>query len=99
MSKHWLPPSAILLGPQAAVLIALTPIHLLYRLLLSTVMKLHTPCYGIPNECALAESFYVYECFACVYICALHECVVPTEVRKGCVSDSLELGLCVLVNH
>lgn len=42
--------------------------------------------------------FYAYECFACIYVCTLHMCLVPAEARKG-VLDSLELELQLVVTH
>ena len=35
--------------------------------------------------------FYVYECFACRYVCVPRACLVPAEVKKR-VSDSLKLN-------
>lgn len=39
--------------------------------------------------------FYVYEGFACVYGCALHECLVPEEARRGRQILGLELLMVV----
>lgn len=38
--------------------------------------------------------FPVYECFVRMYICELHVCIMPTEVRRGCWSWSY--GSCEL---
>lgn len=33
---------------------------------------------------------YMYECFACTYVCAVHECLVPAEDRRNVVSLETE---------
>lgn len=27
--------------------------------------------------------FYTYDCFVCVYVCALYACLAPSEVRES----------------
>ena len=36
-------------------------------------------------------SFYVYEYSACMYVCALHVCLVPAEARRGIGSPWTEI--------
>ena len=31
----------------------------------------------------LERLFYVYKCFACMYVCVSHACLVPAEVKRG----------------
>lgn len=42
-----------------------------------------------PSVLELFNSFKIficntYKCFACMYICVPHVCLVPKEVRRGC---------------
>jgi hypothetical protein len=47
----------------------------------------------------LVYIFNVYECSACMYICAPHACLVPTEVKRGPQIGSLELELQMVAHH
>lgn len=38
---------------------------------------------SLKNRVTVRFRFYVYGCFASVYVCAPRGCLVPTEVRRG----------------
>lgn len=42
--------------------------------------------------------FYMYKCFAGIYVCVSHVCLVPTEARRW-VLDPLELELRMVGNY
>lgn len=41
---------------------------------------------------------YPYECFACMYVCTLHVCLMPLETKREGI-DSLELEVWAVVSH
>jgi formate hydrogenlyase subunit 4 len=42
--------------------------------------------------------FYVYECFACISVCAPYACLVSMEIRRE-ISDSLVLEVQIVVSN
>jgi hypothetical protein len=38
---------------------------------------------SLKHATVLLDLYFVYRCFASVYVCAPHGCLVPTEVRRG----------------
>lgn len=46
---------------------------------------------GFGQLCVCVQ--YMYECFACTYVCAPNACLVPSEARQMMVLDFLELEL------
>lgn len=45
---------------------------------------------GYKNKIFL-DFFGTYECFSCSYVCVLHACLGPTEIKKGLDPLRLEL--------
>lgn len=45
-------------------------------------------CYGLSLSFSFLVGIYLFishvQCFACIYVCALHACLMTRDDRKGC---------------